>query len=97
MEQLKNQRGFTLIEVLIATVIIGITFTVLLGILYQAQKDLNLVKTVFYNFLILDSSIKEGKYEGINITSREINVLSIPIIEKTYERNGVYIKTYDAK
>ena len=97
MEQLKSKEGFTLIEVLIATVILGITFTVLLGLLYQAQRDLNIAKTVSYNFLILDSSIKEGRYEGINIKTREINILSIPVIETTYEKNGVYIKTYQAK
>lgn len=97
MEQLKTQKGFTLIEVLIATVILGITFTVLLGLLYQAQRDLNLAKTLSINFLMLDSSIKEGRFEGINVKVREINILSIPVIETTYEKDGVYIKTYQAK
>jgi prepilin-type N-terminal cleavage/methylation domain-containing protein len=97
MEQLKTQKGFTLIEVLIATVVLGITFTVLLGLLYQAQRDLNLAKTLSINFLMLDSSIKEGRFEGINVKVREINILSIPVIETTYEKDGVYIKTYQAK
>ncbi|MGB9767249.1 MAG: type IV pilus modification PilV family protein [Sulfurihydrogenibium sp.] len=90
-------RGFTLIEVLIAIVIVGVSFTVLFELLYRGQKDLSEAKNLFYNFLIVDGKLKQGDLSNLSITTREINVMSLPILERTYEKNGVYIRTYQPK
>jgi prepilin-type N-terminal cleavage/methylation domain-containing protein len=92
-----NNRGFTLIEVLVAITIIGISFTVLFNLLYEAQKNLDLSEKNFNNFLIVDSAIKENNYEKIHVSEKEINILSVPLIEKIYEKDGVYLKLYQAK
>lgn len=93
----ENTKAFTLVEVLIAVVILGISFTVLLNLLYQGQKDLAIAQDTFYNFLMIDGAVKEGKTNNINITTKELNVMSLPLIEKTYEKNGIYLKTYQPK
>lgn len=91
------EKGFTLIEVLIAVVILGVSFTVLLNLLYQGQKSLAISQDTFYNFLTVDSAIKEGKTNGINIKTKEFNIMSLPLVERTYEKNGIYLKTYQPK
>ncbi len=92
-----TEKGFTILEVLIAVVVLGVSFTVLLGLLHQSKRNLAITQDTFYNFLILNNAVEEGKTTDINITTKEINIMSLPIVERTYEKNGIYIKTYQPK
>ncbi|MCX7760991.1 MAG: prepilin-type N-terminal cleavage/methylation domain-containing protein [Hydrogenothermaceae bacterium] len=89
------KKGFTLLEILIAITIIGVTFTVAYGLLYKSRADLDYTLKLFDNFLYIDSSIKEGKTSDLNKTEKDIP--GYPIKEITYEKNGVYIKLYQIK
>jgi prepilin-type N-terminal cleavage/methylation domain-containing protein len=92
-----TEKGFTILEVLIAVVVLGVSFTVLLGLLHQSKRNLAITQDTFYNFLILNNAVEEGKTTDINITTKKINIMSLQIIERTYEKNGIYIKTYQPK
>lgn len=89
------KEGFTLLEVLIAITLIGITFTTAYSLLYKAHSDYGYTKQLFENFLYIDSAIKEGNTENLKKTEKDIKVY--PIKEITYEKDGVFIKVLQPK
>lgn len=90
-----GSRGFTLLEVLIAITVIGITFTVGYNLLYRAHSDLDYTQRLLENFLYLDSKIKQGDSSGIKKTEKEIS--GYPIKEIVYEKDGVILKVYQSR
>ncbi|MCX7739236.1 MAG: prepilin-type N-terminal cleavage/methylation domain-containing protein [Hydrogenothermaceae bacterium] len=90
-----GSRGFTLLEMLIAISVIGITFTVGYNLLYKAQSDFEYTHKLLNNFLYLNSKIKQGNTSDLKKTEKELQ--GYPIKEITYEREGIYLKVYIQK
>ncbi len=59
-----SERGFTLIEVLIALTVISVAFTSLLEILSTAAGGLEKAQRRFENLIVLDRKLKEGVSKG---------------------------------
>lgn len=91
-----GNRGFTLIEVVIALVIIAFAFGVLLDLLYKAKKDIEVSHKIFADTVELDSKIKLGKYEGLNLMVREVPGYP-EITEKQYNFGEAVIYRYEIK
>lgn len=89
------KKGFTLLEVLIAITLIGITFTTAYSLLYKARSDYGYTRQLFENFLYIDSAIKEGKTQNLKKTEKDIK--EYPVKEITYEKDGIFIKVLQPK
>lgn len=91
---MSGNRGFTLIEVLIAIVIIAVAFGVLFDLLYKAKKDIEVCEKNFSDTAQLDSKIKLGKYEGLNLKVRQLPDYP-EITEKQYTFGEAVIYRYE--
>lgn len=92
----KNE-GFTLLEVLVALAILTSSFLVLFQLVYQARANYFNSKQTFESLLYIDSKIKENDFSDINISNSQIEILGVKVNKTTFEKNGVYIDTFDAK
>jgi len=80
-----RKKGFTLIEVLIAVMVIGITFVALLYLHINSEKNYEEAKRLFYGTITF-SNYFNGKYEkGIKVKHELIHINLIPVIQETYE------------
>ena len=62
-----EDKGFTLIEVLVAFTILGVAFSVLFYLQSQAVKILERDKALWKNFLYASNNIKEGKLTNLSV------------------------------
>ncbi|WP_299227579.1 prepilin-type N-terminal cleavage/methylation domain-containing protein [Sulfurihydrogenibium sp.] len=92
-----KNKGFTLLEVLIALAILTSSFLVLFQLVYQARANYFYSKQTFENLLYVDSKIKEGNYLDLNVSNSQIEILGIKINRSTFEKNGVYIDIFNVK
>ncbi len=91
-----SERGFTLIEVVVALIIISVAFTALLDILSNATRKLSHSENTFDNLLVLDRKLKLGDHEGLKIESRSLP--DFPRIkEVTYSYDGIYFIRYEIR
>lgn len=96
MTLISGNRGFTIIEVIIAIVILVIAFGVLFDMLLKAKKDIESSKRVFENTIELDRKIKLKDFENIEISEK--NLPDYPkVIEKTYTYGSIYFVIYEIK
>jgi prepilin-type N-terminal cleavage/methylation domain-containing protein len=92
-----KNKGFTLLEVLIALAILTSSFLVLFQLVYQARANYFNSKQTFENLLYIDSKIKEGNYSDLNVSNSQIEILGIKINKTTFEKNSVYIDIFYVK
>lgn len=90
-----GSRAFTLLEVLIAITILGVTFTTVYSLLYKAKSDFGYAQKMFDSFLYIDGAIKENKTSDLKKTERDLQ--GYPIREIIYEKDGISIKIYQPK
>ncbi len=89
-----KDKGFTLIETVIALTIIVISFTVFLDLLARARYVLEKEKIRFEDMVMLDTKIKLGDLEGVSVRKRSMQ--DFPgLIEVIYEYGTVYFKRYE--
>ena len=81
-----KNKGFTLLEVLIALAILTSSFLVLFQLVYQARVNYFNSKQTFENLLYVDSKIKEGNYSNLNVSNSQIEILGIKINRSTFEK-----------
>lgn len=91
-----SNSGFTLIEVLIALMIIGIAFTALLELLTQGGRNLARAREDFDRMVYLDKKIKLGDHEGIVVNRSPVPDFP-EIKEAVYSYNGVFFIRYEKK
>ncbi len=91
-----NNRGFTLIETLIALSIIVITFTVFLDLLARARYMLEEEARRYEDMIVLDNKIKRGELRDVKI--REKAVKDFPgLREVIYIYNTASFKRYEQR
>lgn len=85
-------RGFTLIEVLIALLVLVITFSVLFELLLSARKDYELTKSLYQDMSILNNKILENRLEGVQVRERELkDYPGIKEVELSYGSAVIYL------
>ena len=80
-----GNRGFTLLEVLVALLILVFSFSVLLGLLGQSLKTTKRSEEMLKTFLCLDNSYKLRKFGNLSVQRMEL---------KDY---GITLKVYKCK
>ena len=80
-----GERGFTLLEVLVALLILVFSFSVLLGLLEQSLKTSQRSEQTLNNFLCLDNSYKLRKFGNLSVQRVEL------------EDYGITLKVYRCK
>lgn len=96
MTLISGNRGFTLIEVLIAISIVVISLGVLFDIIYKANRDLDFVKKTFEDTIVLDSKIKLNDTKDVEISEKSLSIYP-QILEKEYKYREVYFFKYELK
>jgi len=92
----RYDRGFTLIEVLIALIIIATAFTALLDLLGQSRRNFASSRQTFDEMVYLDSKIKLGDHEGIVV--KRTPVPDFPAIrEAVYSYGEVFFVRYEQR
>ncbi len=91
-----SERGFTLLEVVVALIIISIAFTVLLELLSDSAERLGRAEATFGEVLLLDTKLKRGDHEGLEVKRRRLP--DFPgIKEAIYHYGEVFFVRYEAK
>ncbi len=91
-----SEKGFTLLELLIAITIIGISFTVLLEVLSSSAREYSSSDESFRTFLELDKKLKERNYEGLEV--KEEKLPDFPSAkEVTYSLDGLFFIKYEVR
>lgn len=91
-----GNKGFTLVEVTIAIVIITIAFGVLFDMLYKAKKDIEYSQSIFNKILELDKKLKLMDIKHIKTSEKSLTYYP-QIIEKEYKLEDVYFIEYELK
>ena len=74
-----EKRGFTLLEVLVALLILVLSFSVLLGLITQSLKTSRSAQNFLQRFLCLDNSYKEGKLDRLSVRSIKLEKYGLSI------------------
>jgi len=90
------ERGFTLMEVLVALIILSGAFTVLLEVLSRAAENYGWAEKTFRDVLILDGKLKLGDYEGLEVRRRSLPDFP-KVKEITYSYGEIYFVEYELK
>lgn len=89
-------RGFTLIEVVIALTIIAVAFTVLLETLSFASSNYEEGLRTFETMLLLDGKLKRRDHEGLQV--KRTKVPDFPAIEEVvYSYGGLFFVRYEQR
>ncbi len=92
----QSERGFTLIELIVAFSIIAITFSVLLELLSSGIELYDASNRKFSDLLTLDSKVKEGKLQEVDV--KEEDVPDFPRVKEViYTYGEVSIIRYTLK
>jgi len=85
-------KGFTLIEVLIALVILAAGFGVLFELLAVAREDYQRSKRLYEDITTLSNRILENRMEGVAVKERELkDYPNIREVELSYGSAVIYI------
>lgn len=91
-----GNRGFTLIEVLIALTILVISFGVLFEIISKATGDLDRAQKTFENVLFIDRKVKLNDLKDIETQQRSLSTYP-QILERQYRYGDVFLTEYEIK
>ena len=85
---MKN-RGFTLIEVLIALTILGITFSTLFYLLGKERKELSYYSELYQDLLVLSNDLEKG-----NLKEESSRKLEYGVVERVYRHGKAEFRLY---
>ncbi|NPA32660.1 MAG: type II secretion system protein [Aquificae bacterium] len=80
-------RGFTLIEVLVALTVLGLTFGALLSLLSDALLSAQRAERDWEDLLFLSRAIDTGRLEGVEV--EEFKLKGVGLRVRVYRRGGV--------
>ncbi|MDW8237081.1 MAG: prepilin-type N-terminal cleavage/methylation domain-containing protein [Aquificaceae bacterium] len=91
-----GNRGFTLIEVLVATLIIGIGFTVLFEILAMARAEFLASREQFRDLVELNNKLQLGNLENLTVDKKTLKDYP-QVQEETYRLRSAEIFRFAPK
>ncbi len=92
----RYKRGFTLIEVLIALIIIATAFTALLELLSRSRANFSDARKTFEEMVILDRKLKLGDHTDVVVNRTPVP--DFPAIkEAIYSYGDVFFIRYEQK
>jgi prepilin-type N-terminal cleavage/methylation domain-containing protein len=91
-----NFKGFTLLEVLVATVLLGLFFSVLFDLLSNARRDYYSSQLLYTDMLILNNKLILNQREDLEVKKGSLK--DYPQIEETtYSYGKAQVYTYNLK
>ncbi|WP_164930596.1 type II secretion system protein [Aquifex aeolicus] len=86
-------RAFTLLEVLIALTILGISLTVIFSLFSQSSAYLQNLKEEWEAFRVLDSKVKLGSTEGVKVEKKELKEYNVRV--RIYRKGEIELLTVE--
>lgn len=96
MTLMYGNRGFTLIEVLIALTILVTAFGVLFDIIYKSNKDLDSAIKTFEDVIFIDNKVKLNDLKDIEVSHRSLSIYP-QLLERQYRYREVSLIEYELK
>ena len=91
-----GSKGFTLLELMVATVILAVGFSVVFELLSKARLDYTQAQTLQEDLLELNRALVEGKTEGLLVEKRTLE--DYPEVEEvSYRLGSAEILVYELK
>jgi len=82
----RKNKGFTLLELMVAIVILAVGFSVVFELLSKARLDYTQAQTLQEDLLELNKALVEGKTEGLLVEKRTLE--DYPEVEEVSYRLG---------
>ncbi|MEM4732421.1 MAG: type II secretion system protein [Desulfurococcaceae archaeon] len=93
---MRKNKGFTLLELMIAIVILAVGFSVVFELLSKARLDYTQAQTLQEDLLELNKALVEGKTEGLLVEKRTLE--DYPEVEEvSYRLGSAEIFVYELK
>jgi len=86
-------KGFTLLEVVIAFTILGITLSVLFSLLSQSTNTLEKLKRDWEDLITLKKKINLGSIEGVEVYEKKLEEYNLRV--KVYRKRNVELITIE--
>ncbi len=83
---MRENKGFTLLELMVAIVILAVGFSVVFELLSKARLDYTQAQTLQEDLLELNKALVEGKREGLLVGKRTLE--DYPEVEEVSYRLG---------
>ncbi len=83
---MRKNKGFTLLELMVAIVILAVGFSVVFELLSKARIDYTQAQTLQEDLLELNKALVEGKTEGLLVEKRTLE--DYPEVEEVSYRLG---------
>ena len=83
---MRKNKGFTLLELMVAIVILAVGFSVVFELLSKARLDYTQAQTLQEDLLELNKALVEGKTEGLLVEKRTLE--DYPEVEEVSYRLG---------
>ena len=83
---MRKNKGFTLLELMVAIVILAVGFSVVFELLSKARLDYTQAQTLQEDLLGLNKALVEGKTEGLLVEKRTLE--DYPEVEEVSYRLG---------
>ncbi len=83
---MRKNKGFTLLELMVAIVILAVGFSVVFELLSKARIDYTQAQTLQEDLLELNKALVEGKTEGLLVGKRTLE--DYPEVEEVSYRLG---------
>ena len=91
-----GSKGFTLLELMVAIVILAVGFSVVFELLSKARLDYTQAQTLQEDLLELNKALVEGKTEGLMVEKRTLE--DYPEVEEvSYRLGSAEIFVYELK
>jgi len=92
----RKNKGFTLLELMVAIVILAVGFSVVFELLSKARLDYTQAQTLQEDLLELNRALVEGKTEGLLVEKRTLE--DYPEVEEvSYRLGSAEILVYELK
>ncbi len=93
---MRKNKGFTLLELMVAIVILAVGFSVVFELLSKARLDYTQAQALQEDFLELNKALVEGKTEGLLVEKRTLE--DYPEVEEvSYRLGSAEILVYELK
>jgi len=93
-KQTDKCKGFTLVEVLVAFIILAISFTVLIYLHTNAMKTYHHAENLFKDVVKLDNYLAGENVEGIRVIKEKMKVRGYTIVQETFKISSGNVTAY---